>query len=58
LITNRTLLEEMSIHLMDREVLEGDVMNDFLSRATQLDALEDRLTAEWIPDDLRGGLDA
>ena len=53
LVRNRTLLEEMSLHLFEQEVLEGQLMEDFLDRADQVDSLEDRLTEEWIPEDLR-----
>jgi len=53
LMRNRALLEEMSLCLVEQEVLEGEQMEDFLDQAEQLDPLEDRLTAEWIPDDLR-----
>jgi len=52
LLLNRTLLEEMSIFLFENEVLEGEVMQAYLDRAEQLDSLEDRPTAEWIPEDL------
>jgi cell division protease FtsH len=45
---NRPLLEEMSLYLIDVEVLEGEVMQGFLSRAAQVDDLEDRPTAEWV----------
>jgi cell division protease FtsH len=54
LVRNRGLLEEMSLTLIDREVLEGEHMQDFLDQADQLDPLEDRMTAEWIPEELRG----
>ena len=47
--TNRTLLEEMSIYLFENEVLEGEVMEEYLERAVQADSLEDRPTAEWVP---------
>ncbi|MCB9679299.1 MAG: ATP-dependent zinc metalloprotease FtsH [Alphaproteobacteria bacterium] len=52
LIRNRPLLEEMSVFLFENEVLEGEVMQTYLSRAEQLESLEDRPTAEWVPDDL------
>ena len=52
LVTNRALLEEMSLQLVDQEVLEGEHMQAFLDRATQLDPVEDRMTAEWIAEEL------
>jgi cell division protease FtsH len=52
LIRNRALLEEMSLFLFENEVLDGDVMNGFLGRTIQLDSLEDRPTAEWVPEEL------
>jgi len=53
LMRNRALLEEMSLHLFEQEVLEGQLMEGFLDRADQVDSLEDRLTEEWIPEDMR-----
>ncbi|TVQ94961.1 MAG: ATP-dependent zinc metalloprotease FtsH [Deltaproteobacteria bacterium] len=47
---NHALLEEMAVHLIETEVLEGDVMQGFLERAEQADSLEDRPTAEWISE--------
>ncbi len=52
LITNRTLLEEMALFLFENEVLEGETMQRYLSRAVQAESLEDRPTAEWVPADL------
>ncbi|MEZ4320947.1 MAG: ATP-dependent zinc metalloprotease FtsH [Myxococcota bacterium] len=52
LIRNRPLLEDMSVFLFQNEVLEGEVMESYLDRALQLDSLEDRPTAEWVPEDL------
>ncbi len=52
LILNRPLLEDMSLHLFENEVLEGEVMQAYLDRAEQLDSLEDRPTAEWVPEDM------
>jgi cell division protease FtsH len=52
LILNRPLLEDMSLFLFENEVLEGDVMHSYLDRAEQLDSLEDRPTAEWVPEDM------
>ena len=49
LMTNRSLLEEMSIYLFENEVLEGEVMEEYLTRTVQADSLEDRPTAEWVP---------
>jgi cell division protease FtsH len=53
LVENRALLEEMSLHLVEQEVLEGAEMQEFLGRAKQLEPLEDRLTAEWVPEELQ-----
>jgi len=53
LVENRALLEEMSLHLVEQEVLEGAEMEEFLGRARQLEPLEDRMTAEWVPEDLQ-----
>ncbi len=58
LVRNRRLLEEMSVQLVEQEVLEGDQMQAFLDQADQLDPLEDRPTAEWLPEDLRGSWQA
>lgn len=44
---NRALLEEMAVHLIEHEVVEGEVMKNFLDRSNQADSLEDRPTAEW-----------
>lgn len=52
LIKNRGLLEDMSLYLFENEVLEGEVMQEYLDKAVQLDSLEDRPTAEWVPDEL------
>ena len=49
LMDNRVLLEEMSSHLLEHEVLDGTVMKNFLSRSLSADSLEDRPTAEWVP---------
>ncbi|MFT7518083.1 MAG: cell division protease FtsH [Kiritimatiellia bacterium] len=48
---NRLLLEEMAIHLIEHEVLEGEVMETYLASANQADSLEDRPTQEWVPDE-------
>ena len=44
---NRALLEEMSTFLIEREVLEGEVMERFLRQAAEAEDLEDRPTEEW-----------
>ena len=49
LTENRVLLEEMSAYLLAQEVLDGERMTRYLSRAEQADSLEDRPTAEWLP---------
>jgi cell division protease FtsH len=48
LVQNRVLLEEMAIHLLESEVLEGEVMKDFLGTTKMFESLEDRPTGEWI----------
>ncbi|MBT3218470.1 MAG: ATP-dependent zinc metalloprotease FtsH [Proteobacteria bacterium] len=45
--TNRLLLEEMAIYLLNNEVLAGGEMNSFLARTELAESLEDRPTAEW-----------
>jgi cell division protease FtsH len=45
---NHVLLEEMSAHLLDHEVLDGDVMVEFLARAKLAESLEDQPTGEWV----------
>ncbi|MCB9669009.1 MAG: ATP-dependent zinc metalloprotease FtsH [Alphaproteobacteria bacterium] len=52
LIRNRPLLEDMSLYLYENEVLEGDIMQDYLSRSVLAESLEDRPTAEWVPEEL------
>jgi len=46
LMNNRVLLEEMSAHLLDHEVLDGERMAAFLSRAATATSLEDRPITE------------
>jgi cell division protease FtsH len=43
---NRVLLEEMAAHLLDREVLDGTMMQNFLARARSAESLEDRPITE------------
>ena len=52
LLSNRTLLEDMSIYLFENEVLEGETMKDYLAQTVQAESLEDRPTAEWVPEEL------
>jgi cell division protease FtsH len=52
LVRNRALLEDMSLFLFENEVLEGDIMQEYLGKAEQLASLEDRPTAEWVPEEL------
>lgn len=47
---NHALLEEMAVHLIETEVLEGDTMEAYLARANQAESLEDRPTAEWVSE--------
>ena len=49
LTDNHGLLEEMSSFLLEQEVLDGDVMKNFLGRSLSAESLEDRPTAEWVP---------
>lgn len=52
LVENRPLLEEMSAHLLEHEVLDGEIMKGYLARSAQAESLEDRPTAEWVPTPL------
>ena len=45
---NRLHLEEMTLYLLDNEVLDGDDMNEFLSRVTPFDDLADPPTSELL----------
>ena len=48
LVENRALLEEMALFLLEREVLDGAQMEEFLDRVSQADSLEDQPTSEWM----------
>src|SRR5690606_5685412 len=43
---NRVHLEEMAMYLLEKEVLDGDVMDAFLAQIAKLDSLEDRPITE------------
>ncbi|MBN2798601.1 MAG: ATP-dependent zinc metalloprotease FtsH [Deltaproteobacteria bacterium] len=49
---NRLLLEEMSLSLLEHEVLDGDAMRTFLDQVTPAGSLEDLPTGEWIPAEI------
>ncbi len=44
--TNRVMLEEMAAYLLEKEVLDGEVMEGFLARVAPVDSLEDRPITE------------
>jgi cell division protease FtsH len=46
LLDNRVLLEEMTLHLLETEVLEGELMETFLSRVTHADDMAERPITE------------
>ena len=46
LLDNRVLLEEMTAHLLETEVLEGDIMQGFLSRVAHAEDMADRPITE------------
>ncbi len=48
LTDNRVLLEEMAIQLLDTEILEGDELQNFLSRAVLAESFAEPPTAEWL----------
>jgi hypothetical protein len=46
LLDNRVVLEEMTQQLLEREVLDGTMMQNFLARARSAESLEDRPITE------------
>jgi cell division protease FtsH len=43
---NRVLLEEMAVYLLEKEVLDGERMEELLARAQEADSWEDRPPTE------------
>ncbi len=54
LTDNRVLLEEMSLLLLEEEMLEGQQLQDFLGRVNQAESFAEPPTAEWLREVTEG----